>query len=81
MEEKLLKILTLANLLNQKQDKVYAQITYEADESKRLEIAIRSKKDYTFIEKCEIKLSRNPSVKWDSIIKLLESYVGGANDE
>lgn len=81
MEEKLLKILTLANLLNQKQDKVYAQITYEADENKRLEIAIKSKKDYTFIEKCEIKLSRNPLVKWDNIIKLLESYVGGANDE
>lgn len=77
MEEKLLKVLKLADLLNEKQDKVYAQITYSADDSKKLELAIRSKEDFSFIEKCEILLSKNPLIRWDNIIALFEDYIGG----
>jgi len=52
MEEKLLKLFKLADSLNEKQDRVYAQIEYIADNSKKLEISIRSKKDFSFVERC-----------------------------
>lgn len=81
MEEKLLEIFKLANSLNDKQDKVYAQIDYSADDRKKLEIAIRSKKDFSYIEKCEIQLQKNPLLKWDNIVQLFKSYVGGISNE
>ena len=81
MEKNLLKIFKLADILNEKQDKVYAHIEYEADYNKKLEIAIRSKEDYGYIEKCEVKLTKNNLIKWDNIIGLLESYVGGVSSE
>ena len=36
MEEKLLKLLKMANTLDEKQDKLYAQIEYCADHTKKL---------------------------------------------
>ena len=45
MEGSLLKVLKLADTLNEKQSKVYAQIRYTADDRKELEISIRSKED------------------------------------
>lgn len=81
MEEKLLKILKLADSLNEKQDKVFAQIEYYADDSKRLKISIRSKENFSYIGKCEIQLTNNPLMKWDNIIELFEHYVGGAVNE
>lgn len=81
MEKNLLKIFKLADSLNEKQDKVYAHIEYEADNSKKLEIAIRSKDDYSYVEKCEVNLTKNNLIKWENIIKLLESYVDGASNE
>jgi len=81
MEEKLLKLFKLADSLNEKQDRVYAQIEYRADDSRKLEIAIRSKKDFSFVERCEIRLTNNSLIKWDNIISIFESYVGGVINE
>ena len=81
MEKILLKIFQLADLLNEKQDKVYAEIHYSTDSRKKLEIAIRSKKDFSYIENCEIQLVNNSLVKLDSISKVFEIYVGGAINE
>ncbi len=81
MEENLLKIFKLVDKLNEKQDKVFAQICYEADDNKKLEISIRSKEDYKYIEKCEIHLTKNGLIKWNNIVELLESYVRGVSLE
>lgn len=81
MEEKLLQVLKIANSLNEKQDKVYAQITYTADNYKSLEISIRSKKDFSFIEKCNLQMTNNSNFKLHTIIQLLQQYDGGANNE
>ena len=75
MEEKLLKIFKLADSLNEKQDKVYAQITYTADDNKIIEIVIRSKKDFSYVERCQFTLYQNPLIKWDNFIEMFESYV------
>ena len=41
MEEKLLELFKVADTLNEKQENVFAEITYRADNSKKLEISIR----------------------------------------
>ena len=51
MEEKLLQIFKLTEKLNTNTSKVYAEIQYTANNSHRLEIAVRSKKDYSYIER------------------------------
>lgn len=81
MEKKLLRILQIADELNDKQDKVFAEIEYTADSKKKLQILIRSKEDFSYIEKCEIYLANNALIKWDNIIELFEKYVGGAENE
>lgn len=81
MEKKLLRILQIADELNNKQDKVFAEIEYTADNKKKLQILIRSKEDFSYIEKCEIYLANNALIKWDNIIELFEKYVGGAENE
>lgn len=81
MEGSLLKILKLADTLNEKQSKVYAQIRYTADDRKELEISIRSKEDFSYVEKCIIQLVNNPLIKWDNIIQLFESYIRGCSNE
>lgn len=81
MEEKLLKIFKLANLLNEKQNKVYAEIKYCANNSQMLEIALRSKVDFTYKGKCEISLANNPLLNWDNIIELFEKYITGGNKD
>ena len=81
MEEKILQLLKLANTLDEKQDKLYAVIEYYADYSKKLEIAIRKKSDYSYIEKCSVMLVNNPIEKLDAILKLFEHYIGGACNE
>ena len=79
MEEKLLKLLKLADSLNDKQDKVYAHISYSADYNKTLEIAIRRKKDFSYVEKCEIQLRKQSIISIDNIIELLTFYVNGGD--
>ena len=81
MEEKLLKLFKLADSLHEKQDKLFADIEYSANDRKRLIISIRNKEDYKYIERCEIELTNNSSIKWDNIIKLFENYIGGATNE
>ena len=81
MENKLLKIIKLADELNEKQDKVYAEIDYTADNSKKLVISIRSKKDYTYVEKCEVQLNSFSMIEWDNVITLFETFVGGVINE
>ena len=75
MEEKLLKIFKLADYLNEKQNKVYAQIIYTADNNKTIEILIKSKKDDSYIERSQFKLYQNPLIKWDNFIEMFESYI------
>lgn len=77
MEEKLLEILKLANQLNEKQERVYAQISYSANKDKKLEIIIISKNDYSYVERCSVMLFNRPISKLNVIIKLLKEYVGG----
>ena len=81
MEQKLLEIFKLADELDKKQNVVYADIEYTADKRKKLVISIRSKKTFKYIERCEIELANNPLIKWDSMIELFRSYVGGACNE
>lgn len=81
MEEKLLKIFKLADLLNSKQNKVYAQVKYSANDIQSLEIAIRSKEDFSFVEKCEIYLVMDSISKLDQVIKLFNVYIKGVTNE
>lgn len=82
MEEHFLKIIKLADELNKKQDKVFAEIHYRGDDSKKLEICIRTKKEYKYVEKVEMQLKQGPLINWESIVHLFEMYVnGGANNE
>ena len=62
-------------------DQIYIQITYTADDNKTLELFVRNKKDFSYIEKCEINLTENSKMKWDKIITLFETFVGGAINE
>lgn len=81
MEKKLLEIFKLANLLNEKNYNVYAQISYTANNSKTLEIAIRSKENYSYIQQCKIELSTETIISLDNIIELFERYIGGDANE
>lgn len=81
MEEKLLQLLKMVNTLDEKQDKLYAQIEYCADKTRKLEISIRKKEDYSYVEKCSIMLLNNPVPKLDAIIDLFKQYMGGASNE
>ena len=81
MEQKLLEILKLADELDKKQNVVYSEIEYTADKRKKLIISIRSKKTFKYIERCEVDLANNPIIKWDNIIELFKTYVGGACNE
>lgn len=81
MKDKLLKIIKLADELNEKQDKVYAEIEYVANDSKKLVISIRSKKDFSYIEKCEVQLNAFSMIEWDIVITLFETFVGGVVNE
>lgn len=81
MKDKLLKIIKLADELNEKQDKVYAEIEYVANDSKKLVISIRSKKDFSYIEKCEVQLNAFSMIEWDNVITLFETFVGSVVNE
>lgn len=81
MEEKLLELFKIADSLNEKQENVFSEIAYCADNSKKLEISIRKKKDYSYVEKCEIMLVNNSIAKLDAIIKIFNDYTGGASNE
>ena len=81
MEQKLLKFFKLADSLSERQDKLFADIEYSANDTKRLVISIRTKEDYKYIERCEIELTNNDPIKWDNIIALFKNYVGGNTNE
>ena len=66
MEKHLLKLIQLADELNLKQDKVFAEIHYSGDDSKKLEIHIRSKKDYKYVEKVEMQRKQESIINWES---------------
>ena len=81
MEQKLLKVFKLADKLNTKQSKVYAEVHYSANDLQKLELIIRSKVDYSYIERCEISITESSEEKWDNIIALFESFIGGVCNE
>ena len=80
MEEKILKIIKLANELADTQDKYYAKIEYTSNDSKRLEISIINKNDFSFIERCSLQFNGEATC-CDLMIKLLETYAGGQTNE
>lgn len=80
MEEKLLQLLKMVDTLNEKNEKIYAQVEYYADNTKRLEISIRKKEDYSYVERCSVMLHNNSIAKIDAIINILKEYVGAMNE-
>lgn len=82
MEEKLLKIFKLMNKLNDSQNNVYTEISYSSYKTKKLEISIRDKKDFSYISVYRIELFKDSTgYELDNIIRIFESYVGGIEDE
>lgn len=81
MEKDLLKLFKLADKLNQKQSKVYAEIFYRAYDRKELEITIRSKKNFSFIRKFGLQLLEDAELELGIIIKLFEEFAGGVVSE
>ena len=75
MEDKLLELFKIADTLNEKQDKVFAEIKYEADDLKTLRISIRKKDDYKYVEICEMQMRENSLIKWDNIIELFRKWL------
>ena len=78
MEEKILKIIKLANELTDKQDKYYAKIEYTSKDTKILEVS--NKNDFSFIERCSLQFNED-ATSFDLMIKLLETYAGGQTNE
>lgn len=81
MEEKLLELLKMSNILDEKQEDLYAQVEYCADKTRKLEISIRKKEDFSYVEKSSIMLLNNPIPKLDAIIEIFKQYIGGASNE
>lgn len=81
MEEKLLKLFKLADLLNDRQKNVYAEIEYSANNIKQLSISIRSKKNFLYIKKCKVELSNDSLLELNDVITLFENYVRGIINE
>lgn len=81
MEEKLVELFKMANEFNKKQDNYYIQIEYSANDMQRIEMALRSKIDYSFIRHYKICLQNDPLVDADEIIKLFKICIGGVMDE
>ena len=75
MEDKLLELFKIADTLNEKQDKVFAEIKYEADDAKTLRISIRKKDDYKYVEICEMQMREHSLIKWDNIIELFRKWL------
>lgn len=77
MEKHLLKLFKLADELNEKQDKVFSEIHYCGDDGKKLEICIRTKKEYKYVEKVEMQLKQSSIINWENAVHLFEMYVNG----
>lgn len=75
MEEKLLELFKIANEINDKEEGIYVQIVYSADNNKKLDISIVSKDNYSYIEKCSVMLAQKPIQKLNVVIRLLEDYI------
>lgn len=82
MEEKLLEIFRLSDILNERQDQVYADIEYISNKDKTLTISIRSKKNHAYLEKASFLLSGKSLIKIDDVILIFKHYIyGGKKDE
>lgn len=75
--EKFILVLSLMELLNETQDKFYAEIKYSMNNVKTLEIAVRSKKDFSYVEKYCMETNNMTSKHWDEVIEILKNYMGG----
>ena len=80
MEKHLLKLIKLADELNEKQNKVFAEIHYYGNDSKKLEICTRTKEEYKYVEKIEMQLKDSSIINWDIAVRLFEMYVNGGAD-
>lgn len=80
-ERKLIKIFNLIDTLNEQENGIFAELSYSSNNNKVFEIAIRSKEDFTYIQKCRIELKDVKSNDLDEMIRILQEYIGGASDE
>lgn len=81
MEEKLLELFKLADKLYSKQNKVFAEINYSANKTKTIEVSIRTKEHFKYIEKCKFETRNMTEEKWNEIVKLFDTYVGRCSNE
>lgn len=81
MEKYLADLFKAAEFLNSHQDKVVAQIIFLGNRYRTLAIHIRTKTDYSIIEKCEIQLKHNPYPKIKAVKELFNAYIGGVLNE
>ena len=70
----------LADEWKEKQNKVFAEIHYSGDDSKKLEICVRTKEEYKYVEKIEMQLKDSSIIDWDIAVHLFEMYVNGGAD-
>ena len=80
MEKHLLKLIKLVDELNEKQNKVFAEIHYYGNDNKKLEICTRTKEEYKYVEKIEMQLKDSSIIDWDIAVHLFEMYVNGGAD-
>ena len=81
MEEKLVELLIVLNKLNESQEKIFGEFDYTADDSRKLEIAIRRKGDFKYVERTNISLTNYPVEKLEAIINIFKNYAGGKENE
>lgn len=79
--KKLIKVFNLIDTLNAQENGVFAEMSYCANVNKVFEIAIRSKEDFTYIQKCRIEIKDVKSKDLDEMIRILQEYIGGVSDE
>ena len=81
MEEKLVELLIVLNKLNESQEKIFGEFDYTADDAKKLEISIRRKGDFKYVERTNISLTNYPVEKLEAIINIFKNYAGGKENE
>lgn len=77
MIKQLSNILEIAAIINERQDEVFIQVEFWANDMQRLAIAIRSKKDNSKLKYMQTYLNNNPLVNWDNILDIFDDFLGG----
>ena len=73
MEEKLSKLLLEVNRFSEKSQEHYAEIKFDGD-NKKVEISIRTKQSFDYVETRSITLNFTRIDKIDELIEFLKNY-------